>query len=68
MTHSIAIKRPSQHSTAEDYIRPFILFSSQLILSDSDDIFGISCRLDFYHFGSRPDSAGPESIGNPIDF
>ena len=59
MTYSIAIKRQSQHSTAEDYTRPFILLPFQLSFSHSDDIFSTRYQLD---------SAGPESIGNPIDF
>ena len=33
------IKSLSQHSTAEDYTRPFILLPFQLIFSHSDDNF-----------------------------
>ena len=59
MTHSIAIKRRSQRTTAEDYTRPFILLSFQIIFSHSIDIFGTRCRLDVQH----PSDAQPTAPG-----
>jgi hypothetical protein len=59
MTHLNKIKSLSQQSTAENYTRPFIQLPFQLIFSHRDDIFSTRYRLD---------SAGPESISNPIDF
>ena len=50
MANPNEIKSLSQHSTAEDYTRPFIVLPFQLISSYSDDIFGTRYRLDFHHF------------------
>ena len=50
MAHQLDIKRQGQYSTAEEYTRPFILYSFQPIISHSSDIFGIRRGCDHHPF------------------
>ena len=68
MTHQNEIKSLRQFSSAEEYIRPLIQLSFQPIISQATIFSESDTDTTFTHFVIRPDGAGTESIGIPIDW